>query len=35
MPAGNRQAELAAFCVVANIAAETAHGEGGLELRRG
>jgi hypothetical protein len=30
-----RQAELAAFCVVANIAEETAHGEGGLELGRG
>jgi hypothetical protein len=23
------------FCVVANVAGETAHGEGGLELRRG
>lgn len=31
----NGQAELAAFCVVANVAEETAHGEGGLELRRG
>jgi hypothetical protein len=26
---------LAAFCVVANIADQTAHGEGGLEPRRG
>ena len=30
-----RRAELAAFCVAANIMEETAHGEGGLELRRG
>ena len=35
MSVPKRQAELAAFCVVANIAAETAHGEGGLELRGG
>ena len=35
VPVGNRQAEPAAFCVVANIAEETAHGEGGLELQRG
>ena len=35
VPAANRQAELAAFCVMANIAEETAHGESGLELRRG
>src|ERR1700730_197022 len=28
-----RQAEL--LCVVANVAGETAHGEGGLELRQG
>ena len=35
VPVTKRQAELAAFCVVANIAEETAHGEGGLELRRG
>jgi hypothetical protein len=35
VPVAERQAELAAFCVVASIAAETAHGEGGLELRRG
>jgi hypothetical protein len=33
MPGAKRQAGLAAFCVVANIAEETAHGEGGLELR--
>ena len=32
MDAG-RQAAL--FCVVANVAEETAHGEGGLDLRRG
>ena len=31
----NQAAELAAFCVVANIAGQTAHGEGGLELRHG
>src|SRR5437868_3453722 len=30
-----RQPGLAAFCVVANIAEQTAHGEGGLELRLG
>jgi hypothetical protein len=35
VPAAKRQADLAVFCVVANIAEETAHGEGGLELRRG
>jgi len=35
VPGAERQAELAAFCVVANIAEETAHGEGCLELRRG
>jgi hypothetical protein len=35
VPVTKRQEELAAFCVVANIAEETAHGEGGLELRRG
>ena len=35
VPGAERQAELAAFCVVANIAEQTAHGEGGLELRRG
>ncbi len=35
VPVARRQAELAAFWVVANIAEETAHGEGGLELRRG
>jgi len=35
VPAGNRQAELAAFWVVANIAEETAHGEGGLQLHGG
>ena len=35
VPAGSQQAELAAFCVVANIADQTAHGEGGLELQRG
>jgi hypothetical protein len=35
VPGAKRQAELAAFCVVANIADQTAHGEGGLELRRG
>jgi hypothetical protein len=34
-PVTKRQAELAAFCVMANILEETAHGEGGLELRRG
>ena len=28
-----QQAEL--FCVVANVAEETAHGEGGMELRQG
>jgi hypothetical protein len=35
VPVPKRQAELAAFCVVANIAEQTAHGEGDLELRRG
>src|SRR5689334_13524308 len=30
---GEGQVEL--FCVAANVAEETAHGEGGLELRRG
>ena len=35
MPVPKRQADLAAFCVVANIADQTAHSEGGLELRRG
>jgi hypothetical protein len=33
-PVTKRRAELAAFCVAANIMEETAHGEGGLELRR-
>jgi hypothetical protein len=35
VPAGSRQAELTVFCVVANIAEQTAHGDGGLELQRG
>ena len=35
VPVTKRQAELAAFCFVANIAEETAHGEGGLELHPG
>jgi len=34
-PVQNPPAELAAFCVVANVAEQTAHGEGGLDLRRG
>ena len=32
---GDRTGQLAAFCVVANVAEETASGEGGLELRAG
>ena len=32
---GDRAGQLAAFCVVANVAAETASGEGGLEVRAG
>jgi anti-sigma regulatory factor (Ser/Thr protein kinase) len=32
---GDRAGQLAAFCVVANVAAETAAGEGGLEVRAG
>ena len=35
VPVGNGRAELAALRVVANIAEQTAHGVGGLELRRG
>ena len=34
-PVGDRAGQLAAFCVVANVAAETASGEGGLEVRAG
>ena len=34
-PVGDRAGQLAAFCVVANVAAETAAGEGGLEVRAG
>ena len=32
---GDGQEQPGGFCVVANVAAETAHGQGGLELRRG
>ena len=32
---GDRTAQLAAFCVVANVAEETASGEGGLDVRAG
>jgi hypothetical protein len=32
---GDRAGQLAAFCVVANVAEETASGEGGLEVRAG
>jgi hypothetical protein len=31
----SEQAQLIAYCLVANVAQETAHGEGGLELRSG
>jgi hypothetical protein len=31
----DRDGQLLAFCVVANVAAETAHGEDGLDIRRG
>jgi hypothetical protein len=34
-PVGDRAGVLAAFCVVANVAQETASGEGGLEVRAG
>jgi hypothetical protein len=34
-PVGDRTGLLAAFCVVANVAQETASGEGGLEVRAG
>ena len=32
---GDRTGPLAGFCVVANVAAETASGEGGLDVRAG
>ena len=34
-PVGDRTGQLAGFCVVANVAEETASGEGGLEVRAG
>ena len=34
-PVGDHTGQLAAFCVVANVAEETASGEGGLQVRAG